>query len=217
MRPRRPPTLARRKFTAADELPLVGGRPCLDLVNTTGARATGTPRERLNTYEDLLVWSRRADVLTASDARALAQRSVGRLRQAQRALARVRMVREGLYRLFRAVIEGRPLPGREIARLNRLDQAERRRRKLIPGGRGLTFSVEAATYELDQMLWPLVASAVELLTSEELTRVRRCAECDWLFLDTSKNGSRRWCKNLCGDRVRARRHYLRRRLDGDPP
>jgi len=59
------------------------------------------------------------------------------------------------------------------------------------------------------MWWPTVASAVELLTSERLTRTKRCGECDWLFVDESKNRSRTWCKKLCGDRTRARRHYDR--------
>jgi predicted RNA-binding Zn ribbon-like protein len=61
--------------------------------------------------------------------------------------------------------------------------------------------------ELDAMVWPIVSAAVELLMSDRLARLKRCGECDWLFLDESKNGSRTWCKKDCGDRVRARRHY----------
>jgi predicted RNA-binding Zn ribbon-like protein len=71
---------------------------------------------------------------------------------------------------------------------------------------------------LDGMLWPLAWSAADLLTSAGLARVRQCARsegCDWLFVDTSKNGSRRWCSmNLCGSRDKGRRYYRRKRAIG---
>ena len=59
----------------------------------------------------------------------------------------------------------------------------------------------------DGIIWPIVQSAVDLLTSDAVGRLKRCGECDWLFVDDSKNQSRTWCKKECGDRVRARRHY----------
>ena len=69
-------------------------------------------------------------------------------------------------------------------------------------------------YGFDRMLWPVTRSAAELLVSGELSRVRTCANdtCGWLFMDTSKNRSRRWCDmNDCGNRAKARRHYARKR------
>jgi predicted RNA-binding Zn ribbon-like protein len=67
-------------------------------------------------------------------------------------------------------------------------------------------------------LRPIARSAAELLTSETLSRVRECggATCTWLFLDASRNRSRRWCSmESCGNRAKARRHYRRRREGGD--
>jgi predicted RNA-binding Zn ribbon-like protein len=64
------------------------------------------------------------------------------------------------------------------------------------------------------MLWPVVRSAAELLTSDELGRVRECAadNCAWLFLDRSKNRSRRWCDMaVCGNRDKVRRFRQRSR------
>jgi predicted RNA-binding Zn ribbon-like protein len=66
------------------------------------------------------------------------------------------------------------------------------------------------------MLWPVARSAADLLTSaEELARVGQCADdrgCGWLFFDTSRNHSRRWCAMKdCGNRAKARRHYRRQR------
>jgi len=68
---------------------------------------------------------------------------------------------------------------------------------------------------LDQMLWPIVRSAVDLLTSREARRVKVCPgldDCGWLFLDTSKSGRRRWCSmDSCGSRSKMRRYYARTR------
>jgi predicted RNA-binding Zn ribbon-like protein len=64
------------------------------------------------------------------------------------------------------------------------------------------------------MLWPVVRDAADLLTSKELNRVGRCADerCGWLFVDTSRNRSRRWCSmESCGNRAKARRHYRKSR------
>jgi predicted RNA-binding Zn ribbon-like protein len=72
---------------------------------------------------------------------------------------------------------------------------------------------------LDSVLWPVVQATVELLTSPDAERVRICEavlakECDWLFLDLSRNHSRRWCSMKdCGNRAKARRHYQRKRQD----
>jgi predicted RNA-binding Zn ribbon-like protein len=71
---------------------------------------------------------------------------------------------------------------------------------------------------LDQMLWPLVRSAIELLTAPELRRVKVCpglGDCGWLFLDTSKSGQRRWCSmESCGSRSKMRSYYVRSHSGG---
>jgi predicted RNA-binding Zn ribbon-like protein len=63
-----------------------------------------------------------------------------------------------------------------------------------------------------------VRDAVALLTDPaRLARVRVCegANCTWLFLDPTKNGSRRWCEmKSCGNRAKASRHRARARAAG---
>jgi len=74
---------------------------------------------------------------------------------------------------------------------------------------------------LDSILWPVAKSAAELLTSEEAKLVRQCegfaaTECAWLFIDETRNRSRRWCSmTSCGNRAKARRHYQRARKRPD--
>ena len=72
------------------------------------------------------------------------------------------------------------------------------------------------TWKLDEafdaMLWPIIHAAGELLLSEKISQVKECPGCGWLFLDTSKNGSRRWCSmNTCGARDKTRKYHKRQR------
>ena len=47
-------------------------------------------------------------------------------------------------------------------------------------------------------------------------RCGECPSCRWLFLDTSRNGRRRWCSMAtCGSRIKARRHYAHKTGQGD--
>lgn len=199
------------RFTPIETLPLVGGRTCLDFVNTTGLRASSSPRERLRTYADLLVFGRRAGILPAARAKELGQQADARPRDAARALARMLALREALYRLFRAVERGRAPDPADLAQLGK-DHAEASCcRRLVWRDGGAAWLSEIPRDDLLVLCGPLVGSAVELLTSAEAANLRKCGECEWLFLDTSRNGGRRWCKKTCGDRVKSRAYYRRRR------
>ncbi len=68
--------------------------------------------------------------------------------------------------------------------------------------------------DLGGMLWPVVWSAGQLLTSPDVARVKTCANdrCGWLFLDASRKHNRKWCEmGVCGNRAKARRFYRRRK------
>jgi predicted RNA-binding Zn ribbon-like protein len=199
--------MAKRKLLPVSELPLVGGTLCLDLVNTTGARDSDSPRERLLTYADLLVWCRRAGIVAQPQGDRLGRRMKKEPREAQAAMARVRELREQLYAVLRPLADGTEPSADAVAQLDRWWRADCNRRQLVSRSGVFELRLEVSGDEFDAMVWPIVASVVELLTSDRLTRLKRCGECDWLFLDESKNGSRTWCKKDCGDRVRARRHY----------
>ena len=188
---------------------LSGGRLCLDFVNTVEKRPT-EPRELLQTYADLAAWSRQSRILSPREERAL----VGRARRApdgaRKVLERARSLREALFAIFSR--------GTEYA-LDDLREAlpTAYRHPVLrtgPSGRGHDLVWEDDPKALDRMLGPVLRSAVALLTSKELDRVRVCGadDCDWLFLDESRSRSRQWCNMaVCGNRAKARRFYQRQR------
>lgn len=183
-----------------------GGHLAIDFTNTVSSRGERR-EERLNTYGDLLAWAEARRVLSRSEAAALRRRASGDPDAARRALRRAVTLREAIYAaLDQAVERGKP----EAAALGALNafvsETFTSARLTIDGGRVTlkTFGGDG----LDAMLAPVVRAAVDLLTSDDLKRVGRCADdtCLWLFFDTTRSRTRRWCDmKVCGNRSKVRR------------
>ncbi len=203
---------------------LSGGALCLDFANTWSDRDR-PEKDRLTGYASLLDFALQAGILEAGEARELAEEA-GTDPPAARAVWRAaRSLRESLYRLFSSQAAGREAAESDLAALNlALGDALRHsriERRATPSGKsegdGLRYAwgwAPAPGRSLAAPLRAIARSAAELLTSEELQRVRECAgeHCTWLFLDRSRSRSRRWCSmDSCGNRAKARRHYRRAR------
>ncbi|HEX8274945.1 MAG TPA: CGNR zinc finger domain-containing protein [Longimicrobiaceae bacterium] len=200
-----------------DELSLVGGRLILDFTNSVGSRGVVVERDRLRGYPELLWWGVRAEVLTDAERRELLRRAVERPAEAEEVFRRAIDFREASWRLLRAVEDGAAPDAADLATVNREVARAMSHARLTRTAEGFAWGWDDAP-EADRVLWPVARSAAELLTSPELGRVGRCAaeSCGWLYLDTSKNRSRRWCDMRdCGNRAKVRRHYHRRRA-GEP-
>jgi predicted RNA-binding Zn ribbon-like protein len=191
-------------------LNLIGGRLSLEFVNTVD---THDPRidEKLNAYADLVWWALRVGMLDEAAAAPLFARAAADPAVAADVLARALELREAVYRVFAGARSGDPADEADLAVLNReLSRALGWLRVRAEGGEFAWGWEEGA--ELERVLWPVVRDAAELLVSGDLRRVGKCRgdNCDWLYLDTSRNRSRRWCDmQSCGNRAKARRHYHR--------
>ncbi len=195
------------------EIEAPAGQICLDFANTVGDHASDQPEESLMTYDDLVDWAVRACVASQAEARALRAAARERPEEARRALARAIGLREAIYHIFVALIERQPAPAADLATLNAMLAALASNPRIVASGDDFTWEWPLDRASLD---WParLVAlSAAGLLTSGERERVGQCADeggCGWLFLDTSRNRSRRWCSmGDCGNRAKQRRHTQR--------
>ena len=189
---------------------MVGGRTCLDFVNTASQRREGPFKERLESYEDLLSWAVQADQLTESEAADLRQLAATSPAEAQAVVERGRALREAIYRVFTTRSAGEELPPEDLKLISAEYGRAAVNRLLTPSGVGVCTFEWQTHLSLDRPLWPVAVSATNLVASEDATRVKECAtdNCNWLFLDASKNRSRRWCEmKECGNRAKARRHY----------
>jgi len=187
----------------------IGGHVCLDFANTVEFRRSERCREFLCSYEHTLAWCWRCALIGEAEAARLDAESAQRPAEAAAAYRAALDLRETLYRLFAAVIDGVPPAGDDLARLN--DRLARAQRRIEPGACGFTWTWPRSDHLAD-VLTPVALAAAELLTSDQLQWVRQCPNCGWLFLDTSRNHSRRWCSmEFCGSQVKSRRQYERRK------
>lgn len=198
---------------------LSGGRLCLDFANTIGGMRGVTPREHLAVYGDLVEFARQAGALDEAGAGRLLKEARRRPADAEAALREAVELREVLYRLFLARARGEVPASADVERLSAALGGALSHRRLERRGDGFALSWEPSP-ALDAPLWPIVASAADLLASGgEAERVRVCGlfdthECSWLFIDASRAGTRRWCSMKdCGNRAKARRHQ--RRVKGE--
>lgn len=200
-----------------------GGVPCLDFVNTLGWRLTDRPAEYLGSYEDLLAWGRQAGLLAPDETEVLSGWAATHPEEARATLSRAVALREAIHRVLSAAIAGEPQDEAALSTLNReLSVALSRLRVAPVAGDTYVWAWEQGGEDgggpLQRPLWPVARSAAELLTSAKLGRVKICGGegCGWMFLDESRNASRKWCESRdCGNRERVRQYLARKKRTPD--
>jgi predicted RNA-binding Zn ribbon-like protein len=188
-----------------------GGHLALDFTNTVGNRG-GRRQEHFNAWDDVLAWAVARGVLSPREASAR-RLGYGSPHQAATALVRAVELREALYRTICAAATGRPRTSSDLVTLNKSIARTFGHARLEPAGRTFVLSTPGAGADtVEAVTAPVVRAAVDLLTSPDLSRVRACAdqECAWLFLDTTRSRTRRWCDmKVCGNRDKVRRFRTR--------
>lgn len=191
-------------------LKLIGGWLCLDFINTVDCRNSSYSRDNLSTYQDLVSWSQHANVLTEDEARYMLREATLHPEDAKTVFGRAISIREALYRILHAIAYHRPPKAADINTLNKEMSISMTQMGLKPAGITDPWKYTFEDKKLDRMLSLIIHSATELLTSDKLNRVCECQgeNCGWLFLDMSRNRSRKWCDMKdCGNRAKAQRHY----------
>jgi predicted RNA-binding Zn ribbon-like protein len=197
---------------------LIGGHPALDLVNTVSWRHdVDRWREDLAVPADLLTWTHRAGVLDEHHLPAMRLAIAADPKTAEAVLRRVRHLREHLYDHLTGYLDDR---GGE----HQIGKGSPLHRAFADAVTASSLAGTAARWTLQARVLPdlpqvLALHALDLLQTMPPGRLRRCDDdiCGWLFLDTTRNHSRRWCSSGdCGNRDRARRHYARGRTTAYP-
>jgi len=212
--------------TEAKRFKLVGGHPSVDFINTVGAWTTNAEgytardyrdaaiREKLDNYADLIAWGQHARLLNDKQAKQLLRNAQKQPNLARSVLKRGLRLRQALYRLFRSVIENWRPEATDIEYLNKELSIARGHQSLVESEGKLEWAWDSDE-ALDRVVWPLALSAAELLSSDELSRLRQCPgeDCGWLFVDTSRNGTRQWCQMRdCGNLAKVRRFRNRQAM-----
>ncbi len=183
---------------------------CLDFVNTEGTERNSPP-DRLESLDVFLEWAVDRGVVEARQAAAV-RRATGGPQKIEGFLTAGRTLREALYRIFSALAAGAEPAASDLTVLDRQLAGALPRLELTRDAGAFGWAFSEAPARAEELLWPIALSAADLLRSERLARVKECAgdTCSWMFIDTSRNRSRRWCDmSDCGNRAKARRFYHR--------
>lgn len=201
----------------------IGGRLALDFANTLGGLRGGATRELVATYADLVAWGEQAGVIAPDEEQRLVRAAQLDSTAAMLVLERAKQLREAIYAVVVAQMRGDTPRSADLATLNRELAQALAHRRVTTGATGVVWTwvwrVEGvadgesrATIALDAVLWPVVVAAADLLTMEDQPLLRQCASdaCSWLYLDTTRNHSRRWCDMKgCGNKAKVRRYRQR--------
>ena len=196
----------------------VGEGLCLDFANTLSWRGRVEPIEKLAGFADLSRWLHDSAGVPDPVVKAGRRQAHEQPALAERLFAEAIALREAIYRIFAAAADGSPAADDDLAALNVALAAAAPRARLVRRDGGYGWATEPVSASTGALLTPVLWSAADLLTRLDRLRVRRCAndECLWLFIDHSKGGTRRWCDmTSCGNRAKARRHYLRTKPGSD--
>jgi predicted RNA-binding Zn ribbon-like protein len=190
---------------------IVGGNLALDFLNTrTGPPGGPTDDDVLGDYGDVVAWARHVGSLGDLDAERILRHARRDRAGARDTFERTVRLRDALDDVFRASVSAQQPPAASIAALRTAEAEALARAALVPAGDSFAWSW-SDDRSLARPLGPVVHAAIELLTAGPLDRVKACAGCQFLFVDESKNRSRRWCSmEDCGSAEKVRRFVARR-------
>jgi len=181
------------------------GEPwCLAFANT-GTSRLDPSRKDFGGLEDLRAWLQKQGVLAEGSP------STG---EDSRILERAIRLREAIYGVGSALArKGAPTED-DLSELNWSVQKAVVAARIETSEDGLEWNLDSLRNTVSGSISLLALSAAGLYTSDHAGRVRECNNetCGWLFLDLSKNQSRKWCDmSDCGNVAKARRYYAKQK------
>ncbi len=188
------------------------GSLSLDFANTVSWRGSGAPVDHLPSYGELIRFARQVGLVSEAEAGRLRRDAARRPEAATRVLWEALELREALYRTFAGLVAGRPHLPSDIAIVNARLPGALAHLQIAPADDRFVWGWAGDPQALDRLLWPVARDAAVFLTSADLSRLRTCANpnCRWIFLDTTRNGTRRWCTMaVCGNRSKVQRYRER--------
>ena len=203
-----------RDIPRADhDFEFVGGSVALDFANTLGGMHTAPTHEHLIEYADLVAFGHSAGTISPSQGRRSIDEAERQPARAAAVLRRAISLREAIWRVFDAFAKNGRAEPTDLETIHEEELAALKHALYAQNGSEVAYQW-SEELSLDRPLWDIARAAGELLRSKgDLVRVRECgsATCEWLFIDKSRNHTRRWCDmNDCGNVAKVRRFRQRK-------
>ena len=189
----------------------IGNDLSLDFVNTVGYIASENPIEKLNSFSDLIEWSKQGNLISDNEAMTMLREYENSSAESKKVFQRVLKLRKSVYDIFRSIINREEISGKDLTIFNReLSRAMSKAEIFCHEGEVIW---DWKNNSLERILFLITRIAAQLLTSSDLEKLKCCSgeNCGWLFYDTSKNNRRQWCDMRdCGNLAKARRFRVKK-------
>lgn len=199
-------------MTVITEFSIDGEQLCIDFANTLDDRSTDAPIERLGGYSDLLQFGLVTESIDSSVADQLSELATQQPRNAEEVRLSAITLREAVYRVLAEHAAGETPDQTDLECINQaISQAANHGRIELANGQ-FAWRWQEDPLELERPIWPIIDSIRDFLLNGDLDRLHVCAaeDCQWLFYDTSRNRSRKWCDmETCGNRAKINRYRKR--------
>ena len=199
-------------------LQLDGGCPVFDFTNTISNRNDPDYFDYLTKYEHFVEWINKTKLLPKGKMDAIVAFSKSHTRKSADTLRQIIEVREVVFKLFSSLAQQQKADRETVDALNGFFSEALSNMRVEVGRKEVatSFIVSEKTI-LKEPLYILVKNAFDILSTQSFDRIKECPTCQWLFLDTTKNGKRRWCSmQVCGSNDKARRYYHRKKESSNP-
>jgi len=188
------------------KLRLDGGNLSLNFVNTVEYRNEEYAVDFLHHYLDLITWAQFADGVGDSQKDMLLGLSQEKGKEAKQIFTEAIQLRDAMYEYIIYLINQEKVRPAGMQIINQWISRAFSNLELRLVDRDYVLDWNTDNFGLESVLWPITKSFVDLVTSKNAKRIKQCSNCGWVFVDNSKNSSRRWCSmEICGNRVKARR------------
>lgn len=202
-----------KKITDWAAFERISGADCLDFVNSVSSRPAPVDGDYLLDYEDVVQCLLHTSLGAGMSADVLLAYPAANPVAAEYFFREMHQLRDLLDAALGNIAAAQPIEATVLDDLNTAFATILPFCRLVPAGEGL-LAEEMAIPQGDpnRLKALLLLDARRLLLSAALPKVRACPRCGWLFLDTSKNGKRRWCSmSSCGSADKALNYYRRKK------
>jgi len=189
----------------------IGNNLSLDFVNTVGYISSENPIENLNSFSDLIEWSKQGKLISDDEAIVIFTKAKKNILESEKVFRRVLRLRKSVYDIFRSVISGEEISDEDLTILNRELSLAMSKAEIFSREGELIWDWK--NDGIERILFLITRIAAQLLTSSDLEKLKCCSgeNCGWLFYDTSKNKRRQWCDMRdCGNLAKARRFRVKK-------
>jgi len=171
-----------------------------NFINTVYAWRGTNLNEYLKSYDDVIAWCRKLSVYDNDYLNSLQQQANANPEKAKHALHKIVLVRQLMYDFISSIAaEDRDQYALLIRKINPFISEALAHVDLIFENDGFKTGFRKLPTDLESPLWPVLKSLQDLILHADLTRIKECPKCGWVFLDETKNGRRRWCSPVeCG-------------------